>query len=314
MNLDIIGDVHGMYDMLVALLKTLGYRKRNGAWRHPDRTAVFVGDLIDRGPAQVATLDLVRRMVDAGSARCVLGNHEFNAIAWFMPDPDAPGNYLRSHDYHGNRHQHDAFLREVEGKHEHAEWVSWFKTLPLWAELGGVRVVHACWHEPSMRVLRPVLKPDQSLTDDAVLWGSREGHPVFDAIETLCKGIEVTLPDGLTYQLDGDKQRRETRIKWWKPDATTFKEAAIGPRALLEKIPDVPLPPDLALRPYVGPPALFGHYWFSGTREVLSQQLACVDYSACGGGHLVAYRWEGEPQLDSKRMVGVEAARPSMVP
>jgi hypothetical protein len=47
--------------------------------------------LIDRGPKQLATVDLVRRMVEAGSARGVMGNHEFNAIAWATPDPEHPG-------------------------------------------------------------------------------------------------------------------------------------------------------------------------------------------------------------------------------
>ena len=46
------------------------------------RRAVFVGDLIDRGPAQLRILDIVKLMVDSGSAQVVMGNHEFNAIAY----------------------------------------------------------------------------------------------------------------------------------------------------------------------------------------------------------------------------------------
>jgi hypothetical protein len=69
MSLDVIGDIHGHYDKLTALLKKLGYREKGGAWRHPDRSAVFVGDLIDRGMRQVATVELVRAMVEAGSVR-----------------------------------------------------------------------------------------------------------------------------------------------------------------------------------------------------------------------------------------------------
>ena len=41
-------------------------------------------------------------------------------------------------------------------------------TIPLWLDLGGLRVVHACWHEPSMRVLEPHLTPDRCLTDMVV--------------------------------------------------------------------------------------------------------------------------------------------------
>jgi hypothetical protein len=88
---DLIGDVHGQYDKLVALLEHLGYAVLIDTWWHPDRTAIFVGDLIDRGPKQVETIDLVEKMVSASKTRCILGNHEFNAIAWLTPDPDRPG-------------------------------------------------------------------------------------------------------------------------------------------------------------------------------------------------------------------------------
>jgi Calcineurin-like phosphoesterase len=88
---DIIGDVHGYADALVALLLKMGYRKRNGVWSHTGRQAIFVGDLIDLGPKQVETVQLVKSMVEAGSALTVLGNHDLNAIAWYSPDPTSPG-------------------------------------------------------------------------------------------------------------------------------------------------------------------------------------------------------------------------------
>jgi len=70
---DIIGDVHGCYDELVALLEALGWRGLS----HPEgRTAVFVGDLVDRGPDAPGVLRLVMEMVAAGTALCVSGNHE----------------------------------------------------------------------------------------------------------------------------------------------------------------------------------------------------------------------------------------------
>ena len=76
---DIIGDVHGCLDELVDLLATLGYEisaDRTSA-RHPGgRTAVFVGDLVDRGPSVPGVLRLVMSMVDQGAALCVPGNHE----------------------------------------------------------------------------------------------------------------------------------------------------------------------------------------------------------------------------------------------
>ncbi|MFE5190778.1 polynucleotide kinase-phosphatase [Streptomyces sp. NPDC056628] len=70
---DIIGDVHGCASELEALLGKLGYV--DGV--HPEgRTAVFVGDLVDRGPDSPGVLRRVMGMVKSGAALCVPGNHE----------------------------------------------------------------------------------------------------------------------------------------------------------------------------------------------------------------------------------------------
>ena len=92
---DIIGDIHGCADKLKGLLTQLGFRQRGGVFRHPEREALFVGDLIDRGPSQIETLEIVRSMVDAGVARATMGNHEFNAIAYATPDPRVHGEFMR---------------------------------------------------------------------------------------------------------------------------------------------------------------------------------------------------------------------------
>ncbi|PLZ87813.1 polynucleotide kinase-phosphatase [Fischerella thermalis] len=93
---DIIGDIHGCCDELEALLEKLGYVKGGQGgeiaclssptfptlwdaptYYHPQgRKAVFLGDLIDRGPRILDTVKLVRNMVVAGTAICVPGNHE----------------------------------------------------------------------------------------------------------------------------------------------------------------------------------------------------------------------------------------------
>lgn len=77
---DIIGDVHGCHHELVSLLERLGY-DTNGprcsmAWHPEGRTAVFTGDLVDRGPEIPRVLGLVMNMVEEGDALCVLGNHD----------------------------------------------------------------------------------------------------------------------------------------------------------------------------------------------------------------------------------------------
>ena len=79
---DVIGDVHGCRAELEELLGELGYdvvRDEDGrpaGAHHPGRRAVFVGDLVDRGPDTPGVLRLVMGMVAAGDALCVRGNHE----------------------------------------------------------------------------------------------------------------------------------------------------------------------------------------------------------------------------------------------
>ena len=79
---DVIGDVHGCRAELEQLLLQLGYaidRDQAGrpvGARHPSRRAVFLGDLVDRGPDTPGVLRLVMGMVEKGTALCVQGNHE----------------------------------------------------------------------------------------------------------------------------------------------------------------------------------------------------------------------------------------------
>jgi protein phosphatase len=80
---DVIGDIHGCYDELALLLDRLGYQVTadGTAASHPaGRTAVFVGDLVDRGPATPAVLRLIMGMTAVGSALCVAGNHEAKLV------------------------------------------------------------------------------------------------------------------------------------------------------------------------------------------------------------------------------------------
>ena len=83
---DIIGDVHGCFDELTQLLAQLGYEKTASGISQPPngRKAVFVGDLVDRGPKIPETVRLVKEMVDAGYALCVPGNHDikFMRAVW----------------------------------------------------------------------------------------------------------------------------------------------------------------------------------------------------------------------------------------
>jgi protein phosphatase len=88
---DVIGDVHGCCDEMESLLQRLGYVETvaadespdwgNQTYAHPDgRRAVFVGDLVDRGPCILDVVRVVRNMVRHGSALCVPGNHDVKLL------------------------------------------------------------------------------------------------------------------------------------------------------------------------------------------------------------------------------------------
>ncbi|HEX5270786.1 MAG TPA: polynucleotide kinase-phosphatase, partial [Gemmataceae bacterium] len=88
---DVIGDVHGCCAELEELLRRLGYEKREErpglalspgpVYAHPaGRKAVFVGDLVDRGPRVLDVVRLARNMVEAGTALCVPGNHDMKLM------------------------------------------------------------------------------------------------------------------------------------------------------------------------------------------------------------------------------------------
>lgn len=306
MSYDVIGDIHGCSQTLERLLQELGYRKSGGAYRHPERTAVFLGDFIDRGPCQREAITLVRAMMDAGAAQSVMGNHEYNAIAYATPD-EREGGYLRAHSPR-NQDQHAAFLEEYTfGSAEYRAVIDWFRSLPLWLELDGIRVVHACWDPVFMEQIG---KP--RLTDELLFASCDAEQWQFEAIETLLKGKELPLPSGHHFNDKFGHPRHDIRVRWWDQSADTYKKAFLGPESALTQIPDDEIDGDhLVEYSHDAPPVFLGHYWMDGEPEPLAANIACTDYSvAKAGGKLAAYRWDGEPVLDKAKYVTVDRVEP----
>ena len=89
---DIIGDVHGCHQELQTLLEKLGYRFTDTdsglQYAHPEgRTAIFVGDLVDRGPGSDVVLEIVMNMIETENALCVIGNHEDKLLRTMRGNP-----------------------------------------------------------------------------------------------------------------------------------------------------------------------------------------------------------------------------------
>ncbi len=261
-------------------------------------------------------MQLVRAMVEAGTADVIVGNHEFNAIAFATLDPEHPGEHLRRHT-DKNRAQHASFLAQVgEGSPLHAEIIDWFMTIPMWCEVSldgsRLRVVHACWHTDSLAVLEPVLTPDLALTEVAVVEGSRRTSAIYEAIENILKGPEVDM-GGVEYHDKDGHRRHRARLQWWKTDARSLRDLALIPSGArgADNLPLAPLaddPIDTNGLIYTDDvPVLFGHYWQTGTPGIYSPTTASVDFSVAAEGHLVAYRWEGERELRNDHFHAVDA-------
>ncbi|RUO44271.1 metallophosphoesterase [Aliidiomarina taiwanensis] len=300
---DIIGDVHGYADRLIALLKAMGYTKKNGVWQHPERTLISVGDLVDRGTGQRETVDILRAMHEAGYAHVIMGNHEYNAVGWVTQDHQ--GNYLRPHT-EKNKSQHAAFLAACEGQQGwYNSTIAWFKQLPLFLDLPELRVIHACWHEASLATVKPFLDSNNALIEEAWPLSGDTRQALHGALETLTKGWEVALPAGYFFADKDGHKRYRIRTKWWSETARSYRELAVGagPKGALPT-QDIP---GGALPGYDNKKPLFlGHYWMRGTPHLLTPYIACVDWTVVEPtGLMAAYRYDGEQPLCNSKFISV---------
>lgn len=145
-QLDIIGDVHGEYEALLSLMIEMDYDIDGN---HPDnRTIIFVGDLTDRGPNSPAVLRLVKKLVRTGKAQAVLGNHELNLI---NSAPKSGSGWFFS-----ERESLDTTFQPFEKilENEKGEIIEFLNSLPVALERNDLRIVHAAWHDESIRQLR----------------------------------------------------------------------------------------------------------------------------------------------------------------
>ena len=308
---DIIGDIHGYASALERLLSKLGYTNRSDGWQHPTRKVIFLGDFIDRGAEQVKTINIAKTMVDNQHALAVMGNHEFNAIAWATPDLEHTGEYLRAHTTK-NYKQHRAFLNEIkENSLAHQEAISWFKTLPLFLDLDRIRVVHACWHPQHQQALKSYINDNAVVNHDAWPELCRENTEAFAAIETLLKGMEIPLPKGVSFADKDGHVRHRTRTHWWLSGSSiTYRDVAMVPSPMLEQLPPDIVPDGLQPGYDNQKPLFIGHYWMHGTPYLLSEHIACVDWSIAAEtlpqAKLCAYQWQGESVLTAENMVWVD--------
>ena len=145
--LDIVGDIHGEYEALCALLGHLGYDEQG---RHlQGRTLVFVGDFCDRGPNSPAVLALAKRLIDSGRAVAILGNHYINLL---RSDPRDGSGWFFDERVNSDHDKYAPFERPTHAQRQ--EIVDMLDGLPIALEREDLRVVHAAWLDDQIEAAR----------------------------------------------------------------------------------------------------------------------------------------------------------------
>lgn len=250
--LDLVGDVHGEIEALLALLHRLGIDPDR---RTAARPVVFIGDLIDRGPDSVAVVELVSHLADAGIAHCVLGNHELNLLkgdhkegnGWFWGDASDHAQLKSGTVPFGSRLATASERTRIEG---------FLRELPLALERDDLRAVHACWSAAAAAQLPPSgehaalaalfeeridadllareiprraeeeraafanlrdlqVRPDRHLSAVAE---QDAAHQLRNPVKMLTSGAEVEVPVGQHFFVGG-KWRFVERDRWWRRPA-----------------------------------------------------------------------------------------------
>jgi hypothetical protein len=260
--IDVVGDIHGEIDAAQNLLANLGYAPDG---THPKgRRLIFLGDLTDRGPDSPGVVQLVERLVKAGRAQCVLGNHDLNLLLgerkhenwWFFGERsslDASGTPT------------PAILADVDVRQSICRF---FRSLPLVLERPDVRVVHACWDDSMVECVRQAsgavaLHRQYEKQIDA-------GHQARNGLDEIDRGLDKqnhnpvkVLTSGLERRCEkpfesGGKLRHEERVPWWD----FYRDEVY---------------------------CIFGHYGFLKGKYQLTGRAICADFA-------VGKRWQERKQ------------------
>lgn len=160
-----------------------------------------------------------------------------------------------------------------------------------------------------------VLGDDRISTDEQLVRAPTNGDPMYQAVETLLKGPEISLVEHRQPPyLDKDGHPRDSaRLRWWNGTATTLADLAEISSTFTTQhgdpyppLPDIEVSQDYVYDEQI--PVFYGHYWRQGEPQHLhdwTDYAASVDFSAVKGGALTAYRWSGETRIDPAHYVWV---------
>jgi hypothetical protein len=159
--LDIIGDIHGEYSALLALLQQLGYNQHGQ--HNKNRKLVFVGDLCDRGPDSHSVIKLVQHLMLQGNAQAVLGNHEINLL---IDDVKDGSGWFFDERYERDLKNYAPFIRTPLNERQAVK--DFLRSLPVALWRDDIRVVHAAWTTPAIEAIASI--PVGSVVEQFQAW------------------------------------------------------------------------------------------------------------------------------------------------
>lgn len=284
---------------LERLLHRLDYRSCHGTWSHPDgRIPVFLGGAVDRHGEMRACAPMLQELVDSGSALMTLGPEELAEL-----------------ERHVSRRRQRVLVHAGAGAPEHdlpggaADLGEWFRSVPLWLDLPGLRVVHGCWSDADVELLRDALDGNCLVDDERfemVISSPRHRR----AVRTLLSGATIELPEYLWCRDGRGEVVRSARFRWWSKGPMTLRQRAMLPPgcttldgrfpAVLDDTPVRAGAPQLGSG---GTPVVIARTAGVGGPVLLSSTVLCLGGTAKGVGGPVVYRWNGETCLDATNLL-----------
>jgi bis(5'-nucleosyl)-tetraphosphatase (symmetrical) len=250
----LIGDLQGCCDAFERLLAEIGFS--------PSRDQLYLlGDLVNRGPASLRTLQRIAAL--DGAARAVLGNHDLHLLA-----VASGARRAGKHDTLGG------ILDDPRREH----WLHWLRSQPMAIHAHGWLMVHAG------------VLPQWSLDDTLALAGEVEALLRGPDLEAFLLRMYANAPARWDPALQGEDRARLivnalTRLRFCSADGTmdfAVKEAASAAPPGLMPWFDVPN------RRSAGVPIAFGHWSTLGPLH--RPGLLALDTGCVWGGTLTAAR------------------------
>ncbi|MBT8196322.1 MAG: hypothetical protein HKO56_03755 [Bacteroidia bacterium] len=295
MNIDFIGDIHGHHSLLEKLLIKLEYTKSKGCYTHPVQKTIFVGDIINRGPKVRESLELVFNMWKKGQARCILGNHEINFLAYQLHQKKP---FLAAQQVQRIEKQLEHTLISFKNHKKELEfYTDWIKSWPSIIDEKGYRVVHACWIQKGIDFFKE-RESNSKINNDLLVKLMDVGTKEYGLLHSLYQGVDIP------YFKEGDNTKSTAvRIRWWDSMANkTYRDMATKER---QRIPEEKIPAHFVSNSYQynDKPLLFvGHFCLDELPHLVSDKVCCLDFCVSKKGILTAYRYLAEKKLKAEHL------------